>query len=131
MTGAPDAHPTAAQIAKDAARDGDRPAAVDPDTRAPRRLEREATEHDVGGIFGRHEAAEHRHHARARACRGRWPEIEDSLIAVEIPLTWRVELTEQIETIEPLSLAIAVAVKGLLEREDEARGIDRLDQVPL
>jgi hypothetical protein len=85
----------------------------------------------VGGVFGRHEDAEHRHHAAARACRGRWPEIEDSPIAVEIPLTRSVELTEQIETIESQALAIAVAMKGLVEREDEARGINRLDRLPL
>jgi len=62
---------------------------------------------------------------------GRRPEIEDSRLAVQVPLAGAIDLGQQVEGVEPLAVAVSVVVVRLGQRDGALVGIDGGDLLAL
>jgi hypothetical protein len=103
-------------------------AAPDDDAVAAPKFPGQPAEDDVLGVGDRHGGARgHGHFDDGRVGVGRRVEVQHARGPVQEPLARRVEFAERVHGVEPLPLAVAIAVMGRPQRDQALRRVDGLD----
>ena len=99
-------------------------------------LDGESTEDNMGYIVHRdHRDLKHRHHCLASIDVAKRPEVQHAAFPVEIPLSWRIQFTEQVNALvgrpvrEPSQFELIGGFPVPVHGDLPGRGVDAVDAI--